>query len=803
MRQRLSFRDLAPWAVGWAAVLLGGSAPAVESPASEFDRGREIYRRQCAECHGRQGEGTEAAAAPLTGDKAITELAKFIDATMPEGSPEACTGEDAAAVAAYIHQAFYSPAARRQARPPTVQFARLTVRQIEHALCDLVGSFEQRPPTPDDRGLEALVFGDRVTKFWRADMALIKRIDPELDLDLGAARPEGLPPREEEKATQFSPLEYGVRWQGSVIAPETGDYEFIVETCNGVRLWLDQVRDSGKDQSLEHYDLLPPSLIDAMVTDGKDVVHRATVRLLGGRAYPLWLDFIRFVEPTSHVRLKWKRPGHAEEIIPARFLVPLQVPHPFVLKTAFPPDDRNEGYVRGTSISEAWQEAVTMAATETAAHVARRAAALAGVEEADPAAVREAKIHEFCVRFVTRAFRRPLTAEEERRFVTDRLAGTREDAGVRRVVLMTVLSPRFLYREHGQAGFDDHAVASWLSFAIWDSLPDAPLLEAAAAGRLHTPEQIAAQVDRMLADPRAVDKLRVFARDWLQLDQVAALTKNPALYPEFDVQLSSDLRTSLELFIDEVLASPDASLRRMLLDDHWYVNDRLARFYGLEPPLHGGFEKVASVSADGTGRAGILLHPFMLSRFAYADTSSPIHRGVFIVRTILGRTLKAPPNNVELEPPDAAKARTTRDRVATQTSAAACQGCHAAINGVGFSLEHFDAVGRYRRTEAERPIDATGTYVDRDGRETGFASALDLAEFLADSPECRTAFAEQLFHHAIKQPIDAFGPTRGAELSDFFAAARLDIRRLLREIVVSSAVQMRQLDPPADSTAAR
>lgn len=241
----------------------------------------------------------------------------------------------------------------------------------------------------------------------------------------------------------------------------------------------------------------------------------------------------------------------------------------------------------------------------------------------------------------------------------------------------------------------------------------------------------------------------------------------------------------------------------MLLDDHWYVNERLARFYGLEPPPHGGFAKVPSVSADGRGRAGVLLHPFMLSRFAYADTSSPIHRGVFIVRNILGRSLEPPPDAVEPEPPEPGKVLTTRDRVAAQTSAATCQGCHAAINGVGFSLEHFDAVGRYRDTESDRPIDASGTSVDRDGHETSFSDARELAEFLADSPDCRTAFAEQLFHSAIKQPVDAFGATRAAELSEFFAAERLDIRRLLREIVVSSALQMRQLDPPADATASR
>src|SRR5690606_14618936 len=118
-------------------------------------------------------------------------------------------------------------------------------------------------------------------------------------------------------------------------------------------------------------------------------------------------------------------------------------------------------------------------------------------------------------------------------------------------------------------------------------------------------------------------------------------------------------------------------------------------FYGLKPPPHGGFEKVADASSGGQGRGGVLLHPLMLSRFAYPDSSSPIHRGVFIVRNILGRSLKAPPDNVDPEPADADALETTRQRVAIQTGAASCQACHSAINGVGFSLEHFDAVGRF------------------------------------------------------------------------------------------------------------
>ncbi len=756
-----------------------------------------VYQQQCAACHGELGRGTATHPTPLTGDLSVAALSRYIHATMPEGEPEACVDEEAHQVAEYIHQAFYSPAAQARINPAVVQFSRLTVRQIEQTLCDLVGSFRSQPEWPQERGLQAAYFDNRRIGKWGPKTALISRTDPEINFEFGTERPEGMPQREETKdesgGAKYSPLEYGIRWKGAIIAPETGDYEFVLETCNGVRMWVNHPEDEGRSG----YTSAPVPLIDGLVRAGEEVEYRETVRLIGGRAYPLRLDFIRFAEKQGYVRLRWKRPGHTEEVIAQRFLLPQLFPRQFVMTTAFPPDDRSEGYERGTSVSQAWQEAMTHAALETATETVTYSLRLAGVSDDDTAEQRAEKIRQFCEQFVERAFRRPLTSEEKAYFVESRLAGVRANAGIRRVVLLALLSPRFLYREHGLSEFDEHAIASWLSYVVWDSLPDAGLLEAARENRLQTREQLDEQVARMLQDPRAQAKLREFTRQWLQLDRFTEISKDSEVYPEFDAQMSSDLRTSLELFLEEVLQRPEASFRRLLLDEGWYVNQRLADFYGLELPEEApaaGFVKVTEPNQQAP-RAGILTHPLLLSRLAYGNASSPIHRGVFLSKSILGRTLKPPPEDVELEFPEVEGKLTTRELVARQTSPAVCQGCHSMINGLGFSLEHFDAVGRYRHTEHSFPIDAAGVYQDRLGKEARFRDSRELVEYLAESAECRAAVVDQLFHFMVKQPVRAFGPQRSQELEDHFLQHDLNIRELLQEIAVRSALDMQHVNP--------
>ena len=213
--------------------------------------------------------------------------------------------------------------------------------------------------------------------------------------------------------------------------------------------------------------------------------------------------------------------------------------------------------------------------------------------------------------------------------------------------------------------------------------------------------------------------------------------------------------------------------------------EALAGFYGAQLPADAAFQKV---SLDSNERAGVLSHPYLMTGFAYTATSSPIHRGIFVARSILGRTLLTPPIAVAPTAPQLQPDLTTRDRVAMQTSPEVCQSCHSMINPLGFTLEHFDAVGRFRKDENGKPIVATGAYRTRNGETVQFDGVRDLAKYLAESSETHAAFVEQLFHGVIKQPIRAYGSQTKESLKEAFVRENFSIRKLMVEIIAASAL---------------
>ena len=492
---------------------------------------------------------------------------------------------------------------------------------------------------------------------------------------------------------------------------------------------------------------------------------------------------IKSATPAS-IALLWKLPRRVDEVIPERRLSPQKWPEAFVLQTPFPPDDRSIGYERGTTISKAWDQATTDAAIEVAGYVASHLRELAGVSADD--ANGATKLKDFCQRFVERAFRRPLTDEQKQLYIEQQFAAApSREVAVKRVVLLTLKSPRFLYREVGSAAADSYDVAARISFGLWDSLPDQPLLDAAKAGKLTDRGAIVQQAERMLPDLRTQAKLREFFRGWLKIDQAHDMAKDPEQFPDFSPEIAADLRTSLDLTVEDVIASDAADFRQLLLADSLYLNGRLAKFYGVDLPVDAPFQQVA---LDPQQRAGVLTHPYLLAGFAYTATSSPIHRGVFISRSVLGRKLRPPPEAVTPLAPDLHADLTTRERIALQTGSQMCATCHAMINPLGFTLENFDAVGRFRDVEKGKPIDATGLYRTRTGQTAKFAGPKELASFLAGSDETHAAFALQLFHHLVKQPVLAYGPNRHAELKQSFVSQQFNIRKLAVEIVAGAAL---------------
>jgi len=733
--------------------------------------GRELYVRQCLSCHGEKGEGVGEQKRALEGDLSVGELADRIQRTMPEDNPGSLTGEESRAVAAYLHDAFYSPVARERLRPPRIELSRLTSRQYRYSVADLVGSFRRPLGERGEPGLTAEYFKGR--RLGGDKSRVLQRIDSKIAFDFG----RDAPVREIDE-----PHEFSIRWEGTLWAPVTGEYEFTLKTEHAARLWLNDVRQP---------------LIDAWVKSGNDTEYRGTIFLLAGRPYPLKVEYTKAKQGVddsdkqkkkpesqpSSITLLWRRPDQrGVEAVPGRVLSTGRQVESFACSTPFPPDDRSFGWERGNAVSKSWEQATTAAALETADHVVAHLDELAGTR--DDAPDRRDRIQEFCLRFAERALRRPLT-ESQREILVQRplnaQAGLEE--AVRQSVVRVLKFPQFLYHEFRPQG-DAWDVAARLARALCDSLPDEALRAAAARGELATVDQQVSQAERLLADPRGRNKLREFALVWLKADLPLDVVKDEALFPGFDEATVADLKTSLELFWDSVVWSESSDFRQLLTSGEIWLNDRLGRWYGEELPPGTDFRPVIRPADQ---RAGVLTHPYLLTRLSRSNESSPIHRGVFLARGLLGRLLKPPPEAVTPLPVEVRPELSTRDRVTLQTAPTACVTCHALINPLGFTLENYDAIGRFRTLDRDLPVNAAGSYVSRTGESVKFNGSRELAEYLVSSPEVAQALTQQLFQHLVQQAPGAWGPETLPGLTDDFRASGYHLRRLAIRMAILAA----------------
>jgi Protein of unknown function (DUF1592)/Protein of unknown function (DUF1588)/PA14 domain/Cytochrome C oxidase, cbb3-type, subunit III len=756
--------------VVWA----GGGLTGCRGPAlvGGVGSGEKIYAASCAECHGQTGQGVAGKyAEALGGDWALPRLTQYIAKSMPDDHPGTLTAVAAQAVAAYVYEAFYSRAAQLRRHPARIEIAHLTNRQYLVTVADLLRQFGPLETPPEiARGLRVTYYS--AAQRGRFDAAKIVHQGVEAELDLTFA--EGSAAR-----ARVGPAEFSGKWRGAIWADETGDYEFVLRTPNSVRAWINTDPDVALPGAAQ---------FDVNVSNPANPDHRVVMRLIGGRSYPLAIDYWALPEKagaaiTPALALRWKPPHGRECTIPARNLTSAKVSPTFVVSTQFPADDSSQGYERGMAVSKAWDEATTSAAFEVANHVVQEIDRLAGTRPGE--ATRLQKIEAFAERWVAAAFRRPLSAAEIQRTVTDLMRGAPDVAtGVRRVVLLALKSPQFLYTELPVGKPDAPRVAARLALALWDSGPDGELAAAAAAGRLVTRGEVIAQAERLLANPRAQAKLREFFQHWLQLRYIDDLTKDAALYPDFTPEIMDDLRTSLGLFVDSVAWSDASDFRELLLADYLYVNERLAKFYDLPSAPPNEFVRVVAPAGE---RAGVLTHPYILAALSYRNSSSPIHRGVFLTRSIVGRALKSPPMAQTFDETVFAAGMTMRKKVERLTRSENCQGCHAVINPLGFSLEWYDAVGRFRREENGRPIDAVSDYVVDEIEKVRIGGARDVAEFTLRNQRALAAFIEQLCHHIVKQPVLAYGPDTAEVLRDAFIGSGYNIKKLMVDIATLHA----------------
>ena len=368
---------------------------------------------------------------------------------------------------------------------------------------------------------------------------------------------------------------------------------------------------------------------------------------------------------------------------------------------------------------------------------------------------------------VRRAYRRPVTDDDLRRpleFFRDGAAeGAGFEAGIEHALSAVLVSPQFLFRvERDPTGLppgtmyrvSDVELASRLSFFLWSSLPDDELIAAAGAGKLRDTAELERQVRRMLADPRARSLATNFASQWLHLRKLDGVTPDLRLFPNFDDNLRQAFRQETELFIASVVGE-DRPIGDLLRADHTYVNERLARHYGI-PHVYGShFRRVTLDGEIAAQRGGLLRQGSVLTVTSYATRTSPVIRGHWILENLLGSPPPPPPPNVpSLDDATVSATLPIRERLAKHRENPACASCHNVMDPVGFALENFDAVGRWRTMEDRKPVDATGGLPD--GWPAVGVSALERG--LLERPE--------LFAGAVAEKLLVFALGRGLGPND-------------------------------------
>ena len=657
-----------PWQLLPCALV--ASLVAALSPCALFAEhpGATIYRERCADCHGTDGQGLEDGFPdPLLGDYPVEVLARLVEHTMPEGDAESCVGEEADDVAHYVFNTFYSLRARIQrglVAPPRVQLARLTVAQHRNVLADLIRAFT--PVTRRrqfDPGLEGEYFQSKGMS--KANALKLRRVDTSIDFDFGQGSPTELITTNDQ---------FAIVWQGSLLAPQTGHYEFRVRSPNGVRLYLNNDPVPKRNKLRDDSSVSGQSaLLDAWVSSGKMREVTARLFLLGGRRYPLRLEFFKYKESAASIRFEWKPPESAWSVVDHRHLNTAEESRWFICNAAFPADDRSLGYERGNSVSRQWYDATHRSAVEAANEITNRMQLLTGIPSD---VVNRDALLPFTLRFAALAFRRPLTVDE--RFTIREVLfadATGPDEALRRAILLVLQSPSFLYTDLGTVDRLPSAdtVSARLSLALWDSIPDAALRRSAERTNLNTRDEVVRQARRMLSDWRTRQKMREFFQHWLEMGE-RDLSKDRQRFPEFSAPVIDDLRYSLELMVDRIMWSERPDYRQLLTADYLVLNRRLRQIYAPEGSVQGSDSNTDFnvVSLSEGRRSGLLTHPYLLSALSYHNGTSPIHRGVFLTRNVVGRGLRPPPIAVAFREDEFAEDLTMREKITQLTSDEAC-----------------------------------------------------------------------------------------------------------------------------------
>ncbi|HVJ31433.1 MAG TPA: DUF1592 domain-containing protein [Gammaproteobacteria bacterium] len=364
-----------------------------------------------------------------------------------------------------------------------------------------------------------------------------------------------------------------------------------------------------------------------------------------------------------------------------------------------------------------------------------------------------------------RAYRRPLTADDIDRlmpfFENGRASGGFE-TGIQLALRRILASPSFAFRgerePEGSASATSYTVsdmelASRLSFFLWSSIPDDELLALAEKNRLSEPDTLRAQVRRMLADPKARALVENFAGQWLHLRNLDNINPNSDEFPDFDNNLRQAFKRETELFFASIV-NEDRSILDLMTADYTFVDERLARHYGI-PNIYGSHFRRVELGPELAERRGLLGKGGILMATSHADRTAPTLRGKWLLENLLGSPPPAPPANVPaLEAEAGAAPKTIRERLESHRANPACASCHQIMDPLGFAMENFDAVGAWRTLEAGRPVDSRGAFTD--GR--AIDGTAELREALLSDPT--------IFVDTVTQKLLTYALGRGLQYYD-------------------------------------
>jgi mono/diheme cytochrome c family protein len=393
-----------------------------------------------------------------------------------------------------------------------------------------------------------------------------------------------------------------------------------------------------------------------------------------------------------------------------------------------------------------------------------------------------------------RAYRRPVTSHDVdaiMAFYTKGRTGGSFDTGIQVAIERLLASPDFLFRvEEDNAAANgrpyrvsDVELASRLSFFLWSSIPDDQLLEAAEKGLLKDPKVLDQQVRRMLADPKAEALATNFAGQWLRLRALPGVDRNPQMFPDFDDNLRQAMRRETELFFASVVRE-DRSALDLVNSDYTYVNERLAKHYGI-PNVYGShFRRVAVTDAN---RRGLLGHASILTVTAQANRTSPVARGKWILENLLGAPPPAPPPNVPpLEETDVKG--TLRVRMEAHRKNPVCASCHTMMDPLGFAMENYDPLGQWRTRDDGGPVDTAGAMPDG----TKFSGVNGLREALLAKPDTFVeTLTDRLMVYALGRGTEYYDAPAIRQIARTAAKNQYKFSRLILGIVNSAPFQMR------------